>query len=85
MLANKFKQSLVALAVVGAFGVGAVTAERAVTIKSAGAAQPVAATVVAAAPQAPQGVLPAQASAALPGRDQMDAKTDFTENDRIDD
>ncbi len=29
MQANKFKRSLIALAVVGAFGVGAVTAERA--------------------------------------------------------
>jgi len=38
MQVNTFKRSLVALAIVGAFGVGAVTAERAATIKPAGAA-----------------------------------------------
>ena len=43
MQANTFKRSLVAIAVAGAFAVGAVTAERAVTIKPAGAStQPVA-------------------------------------------
>jgi serine protease Do len=46
MQAYRFKRSLIAVAVVGAFAVGAVTAERAATIRSAGAAaQPAAATV----------------------------------------
>ncbi len=45
MQASTFKRSLVAMAVVGAFVVGAVTAERAVTIKSAGAAMQPAAVV----------------------------------------
>ena len=56
MQANKFKKSLIALAVLGAFGVGAVTAERAVTIRPATAGtQPVAVAVA-----------PATAGAALP-------------------
>ncbi len=49
MQANTLKRSVVALAVAGAFAAGAVTAERAATIKPAGAAaQPVAVTSVAA-------------------------------------
>ncbi len=53
MQANTFKRSLVAAAVVGAFAVGAVTAERAATIKPAGAAaQPAAAATLAAPVQA---------------------------------
>lgn len=57
MQANTFKRSLVAIAVVGAFAVGAVTAERAVTIRSAGAStQPVAAAVVAPAIQLASGL-----------------------------
>jgi len=56
MQVNKFKRSLIALAVVGAFGVGAVTAERAATFKSATAAtQP---SVVAAAPVVAGAALP---------------------------
>ena len=55
MQAYKFKRSLIALAVLGAFGVGAVTAERAAMFKPATAAsQPAAAAV------------PAAVSAALP-------------------
>jgi serine protease Do len=56
MQANKFKRSLIALAVVGAFGVGAVTAERAGTFRQATAASQPAVVAVA----------PAAASAALP-------------------
>ena len=49
MQASTFKRSLVALAVAGAFAAGAVTAERAATIKPAGAAtQPAAVATVAA-------------------------------------
>jgi len=49
MQANKFKRSLIALAVLGAFGIGALTAERVGTLKQAAAAanQP---TTVAVAP-----------------------------------
>jgi len=56
MQANKFKRSVIALAVVGAFGIGAVTAERAGTFKPATAAN---APVTVA-------VAPATTSAALP-------------------
>ena len=56
MQANNFKRSLIALTVVGAFGVGAVTAERAGTFKLATAAnQP---AVVAVAPSATSAALP---------------------------
>ena len=48
MQTNNFKRSLIALAVVGAFGIGAVTAERAGTFRQAAAANPPA--VVAVAP-----------------------------------
>ena len=48
MQASTFKRSAVALAIVGAFAAGTVIAERAVTIKPAGAAAP----VIAAAPEA---------------------------------
>ncbi|HUO90707.1 MAG TPA: Do family serine endopeptidase [Rhizomicrobium sp.] len=48
MQANKFRRSLIALAVVGAFGIGAVTAERAGTFKQATAAAGSPATVAAA-------------------------------------
>jgi serine protease Do len=44
MQSSTFKRSAVALAVVGAFAAGSVIAERAATIKSAGAAAPVATT-----------------------------------------
>jgi serine protease Do len=47
MQANKFKRSLIALAVLGAFGVGAVTAERAGTFRQATAANPPATVAVA--------------------------------------
>ncbi len=57
MQANKFKRSLIALAVLGAFGIGAVTAERAGTFRQATAAsQP--AAVVAVAPAASSAALP---------------------------
>ena len=56
MQANTFKRSLVAMAVVGAFAVGAVTAERAAMVRPAGAATQPAATTVTAAPIA--GALP---------------------------
>jgi len=56
MQANTFKRSLVAMAVVGAFAVGAVTAERAAMVKPAGAATQPAASVASAAPIA--GALP---------------------------
>ena len=48
MQANKFKRSLIALAVVGAFGIGAVTAERAGTFRQATAAANQPATVAVA-------------------------------------
>jgi serine protease Do len=56
MEAFKFRRSLIAMAVVGAFAVGAVTAERATTIRPAGAAvQPAA---IGSAPQTAGTVLP---------------------------
>src|SRR4029453_3216947 len=51
MQANTFKRSAVTLAVVGAFAAGTVIADRAATIKSAGAATQ-SATVPAVAPDA---------------------------------
>src|SRR5215831_13895214 len=50
MQSSTFKRSAVALAVVGAFAAGSVIAERATTIKTAGAASPAAATVPTATP-----------------------------------
>ena len=55
MQVNTFKRSLVAAAIVGAFGVGAVTAERVATINAAGAA-----------PAAAVAVTPADSVVALP-------------------
>ena len=50
MQSSTFKRSAVALAVVGAFAAGSVIAERAATIKTAGAAAPTAVTAVPTAP-----------------------------------
>ena len=57
MQSSTFKRSLIAVAVVSAFAVGAVTAERAVTIKSAGAAVQAAAVAMVPVGQ-PAAVLP---------------------------
>ena len=58
MQTYKFKRTLIALAVVGAFGIGAVTAERAGTFKQAVAEANPPATVAVASPRTSAAVLP---------------------------